>query len=156
MFDRSCRAAFVAVIALLVASCGGENDGPPLPEKWDIPPNGNLYIATGQICGTNPVDEKGRGRWRRWGNVNEDVALAMAKMKKDPDWGWVPIIQPGEYNVPRDLCQDEAGTNWLVIVGLLVGLLVVGFVLYIWRPWQPANPTPRPDFSTLRGHQPGR
>ena len=138
---------FTLIVAAILTAC---NQGPEkkLPSAHFIMPEGNLYLATAELCGTVAMDEAERGRWRRW--LTADERLAAAPQRQDPRWGTVVIIQPGIYHVPSDLCEDEGMALWVkIVLGIFLAALAVLFVGGLARSSRGQAPSP-PRAPTVR------
>ncbi|MEK7140761.1 MAG: hypothetical protein AAB815_03175 [Patescibacteria group bacterium] len=133
----------LAIITMAIPACAND-DTMTLPASYAIAKGSNLYEATAALCGTNSVDEQNRGRWRRW--LSADPILAKAQLRQSKSWGTIAIVQPGTYNVPQDLCADEAQFPWVALI-IGAGVLAVVGVL-ARREWQERN---HPQPSLARG-----
>ncbi len=144
--NRTWLWAFAAIAAFTTA-CGGDPEI-VLPTEYTIENGGNLYQATADLCGTVAVDEAGRGRWRRW--TESDSRIASARVRNDPDWGTIVLIQPGTYTVPQDLCEDErVWLNWLLGIGFVVAAVLIVFRMGRDRP--PKEPRSLEEAAYLSG-----
>ena len=133
-------------LVMFATACSGENPNEDLPSTFTILQGGSLFAATVELCGVDAAVQQGRGRWREW--RNSDVRIEKARMIRDAKWGWKVIIPPGTYDVPRNLCADEAaGFLWLVFVIIGTGVLAVVGALVI-RARREGN---RPQPSLARG-----
>ena len=119
----------VALLSLLVASCGGQEPLRELPDEIVVQEGQTLWDLTAYYCG-RAEDWSSPGMWRRWLDPKENSFLLEPDREyQDRLFGIVIRIYPGEIlTVPGNLC-DTSGSGFWWMIALLVALGFIGGVL---------------------------